>query len=345
MITGIDGKFYSFECAALYNERCYFIDFNGNSICSFEVGDSEVRLEVTLPEKITVRMFSTMIIKGGVAYIFPFNAQGIYKVELDTKKIIEVDYPLSFGQAKSDPGKFISAYLMENKIYVLGSSWSIVLIYDIVSESIKIIDFRNELEKYTILKNEKSFFCKGWVYKDFLYFTFCKGNAIIYINSKDDSFGIEIVNGVDDGFSSIIKNDKGYWLTSRQDQCIYGKIKDEPLIQRQLETNRDFERAYAYIDFVELSDGIILLGFLAYLSFEYDETKKSFEKIRNTIFKGREWIANGNAKTKVISSVESGKIIIIKNGNIKEYRLKYSEKKENEIIRESIIDSLEEYIK
>ena len=44
MVVGISDIYHSFECAYVYDERCYFVDFEGNSICSFDMNDGEIKV-------------------------------------------------------------------------------------------------------------------------------------------------------------------------------------------------------------------------------------------------------------------------------------------------------------
>ncbi|MCI8665731.1 MAG: hypothetical protein HFG82_03560 [Dorea sp.] len=347
MVTGINGTFCTFECAAIHNKRCYFVDFDDSMLYSFGLLDGDLRAELPILGRKGTRLFSSMVIVDGIAYLFPFNADKMYRIDLEDKTTEAIDFSLPKEYEKSAFAKFFASYRYKNKIYALGAAWPVILEYNTVSGRVKVFsDLGKDLLKYTVDTEEDSFFCKGCIEENKLYVPYCKGNVLVEISLEDQTYVLHEITGTKDGFSCAFVENGNIWMTSRRGcRAYYSDCKFSDYKCYTIGACQDEGKGCRFIDIVKIDNKILAAGFMSSSSYEFVEEEDIFVEIKDKFFEGMMWTSVVGEGELLMSSMDSGKIILPGGKRRSLFRIKSHGRKEPGLMKENKLDTLEDYLK
>lgn len=347
MVNGIGGVFHSFECATVIDDKCYFVDFDTSELIAFDIKSKKIVMNVNVCDENIIRGFSSMIGYKKNIYLFPFNADGVVRFNVDTGITKKVNIRLPERLDVSGE-LFLGAYIYETKIYVLGSSIPVIMVYDMRTDEVEYIHgVADKLNKYTTNSSEKHFFCKGCICDDIFVVPYCKGNALLVLDLKDHKYSIHEVKNAKTGFSSVTFFDGRFWITSRNQNKVF-------LINKYFDLQKEYvvplskeeEGMCYFIDFIPWRySRLFIMGYTNKTNYEYNKIKDEFVESDEYPWGGGWNVFDCNDGV-ILASCSTGLIHICNVEGKDSFRLKKSDTYEEGIVlEENRIDTLKEYIK
>lgn len=216
MKKGIGQTWLSIEALAVYANRIWFTEGDTNGIYFYDLEKKECELFCTIDKEKQneKRLFRTINIYKNKLYLFPFAAQNAYKVDIETREIevIEIEEPQKgIYEAYNSSAKFLSSFIYEERIFVVGVTYPAILEYEI--ETGKIVyhsEWMNEIKMY--LKNDEVLFRRGILVKDKIYIPSGRGNVLLVYDLVERKYDINKIGNEEEGFSSICFDGEEFWM-------------------------------------------------------------------------------------------------------------------------------------
>ena len=344
MVHGIVEDYYSFECMLYFNDKLYFVDYEGADLCSYDLKNEVVSIECSLEKYCENRMFVTMAGYNGRIYIFPFNAKNICIYDVKTCKLTKLE---NYGQASAECcNKFISSYVWKEKVIAVSAFDASIFEMDTRTLEIQIHKIDEEqLSKYILNKNELSAFYKGEIDENSLFLPFCKGNVVLRINLHTWKVDFIEIEGNGDGYSTAVLWKDDLWLVPRRGNKLqrYNLKKGKGnIIELPVKENEE-NQALLFLDMIKSSEGFVALpctcdkGYI--IAYDSGQIKEYNE------MQGNMMAAIQIADDFVISAVKMGMIMYRLNGVSKSTRIIAGKRECTEIISENALEGLEELIR
>ncbi len=211
----------SFENFICYDDKLWFTDIETNEFYYYDLKEKETVLICEIVEELEYkqRLFGSIIQYNNSMYLIPFEAEYMYKVDLDTNTYKQIDIINHENECKGDIHylKFLSAHVYENKIYMIPVTYPAIIEFDCVTEEVAYYDSWVKLIDKYYLFDDAAFFRKTLLLGKKIYAPLCAGNAVMVfdIDSKQSVF--KVVGSKQCSFSGISQMGNDFWLSPRRD--------------------------------------------------------------------------------------------------------------------------------
>ncbi len=231
-------------------------------------------------------------VKAADSIVFlPGSSNYIAIYSISKKNISKVFIPnvnRHCNEIYNEKDKFSAGIVVNNYVYILGGSFPGIIKLNVnTGEISEYYGWVDEIERFIPVNDAHYYFADGFVEKEgviLLFLSCC--NAMLYINTKDDSMLIKHTDMDVDGFEGVTYADDRYWVIGRKNKNHFllevdfdGNCIRKKQIMRQSEEGllgNLFLRPIVYGDTVMI---IPVKGKHAYITDIFDKEVKSFDKM------------------------------------------------------------------
>lgn len=214
----IEGIGLSTENMVYHMEKLWFTEIDNNKLYYYDLKARETVHYYTFKKEIKDRLFCCSLIVDNWLICIPFNASGIYMIEMctqDVKYIPITEKDLDVEKCNEILPKFMDAVRYNNSIYMIGTFYPVIVEYNISLDKLSYYDgWQNDVSKH-FNSQENALVRKCVVVGEKLYAPFCKASAILEFDMDNHGFKIHQVGDKTCNYSAACYDGSDLWLAPR----------------------------------------------------------------------------------------------------------------------------------
>ena len=237
---------FTTESAVRVGEKCFFVAFEMNVVCSIDMQTGKVEVIGSIPEEdIFSKRVCIKIVSWNEELIFvPMNGKKVWFYHIRKKTWTSL-------HIKNDNirRKIRQAFIYKDKLFMVGCHYPAIICVDLNSKLIQYIESPFK-ELSSFYKEEQGYFREDYVLRgDLLYFASFLTNKVLIFNLQDFKWKYITVGKAENGYSGIAWDGNFFWLSPI----------DQPFIVKWDGSKRCWEYPLPYR---ELNKKLLFLGVL-----------------------------------------------------------------------------------
>lgn len=214
----IGGIGLSSENMIFHNKKLWFTESENNKLYYYDLIENRVVLYYIFENEYESRLFASLLIVDNWLVCIPFSATGIYMIEMTTREVKYIPVKTknldveNFNQVFP---KFMDATVFNNRIYMVGTFYPVIVEYDIALNKLNFFDGWYKDASAYFNSSEDAMVRKIAAVNEKLYAPLCKGNAILEFDMETHISKVHQVGDNRCNYSAACYDGDNLWLAPR----------------------------------------------------------------------------------------------------------------------------------
>lgn len=231
------------EVCTLYNDILFFSSKEINMIYTININNRKVEIIGNIPDEglFEERLCGNLVRWNDDIICVPCNAKKIWIYNVKTCKWTGIKIEKS-----SLNYKFFNAEVWENKLFMFGYYYPMIICLDLVTHEVFYISYNRNVSPGV----DGFFYGNSTIKGEHIYVASCNSNEVLKLNVKSLEYEFITIGNKENRYVGVTYDGKDFWLAPRRNTPIVqwsenGKFKEYPLPDSFLEDKCYFEAIIA----------------------------------------------------------------------------------------------------
>lgn len=221
----------TFANILFFDNKIWFTEWNCNELYYYDLKKQEVVFFCKFNEEdeYGTYLFGEILLYKNYFFVIPASASNLYRINIETREIKRISLMIKKSLSSVNLAKFVSAQIVDEKLFLIGSSCPLIIEYNCESE--EVLYFSDELK---FISQDNIYDTATFVRKTFLvgkkiYIPLCTKNYVGIFDTEKRKMVYQKV-GVDGyGYSSMCGDYQGnFWLIPQNEgSVVHWKEKED----------------------------------------------------------------------------------------------------------------------